>query len=220
MTWYYASLEDFKIKASFDYGEYEKLYADKRTEKVLSEVDKLAKKMKVKYALIGGLATYIHVKNPPEDYPDIDFQLYCDAKLGRKFLEALALRPKFELGQFAYEDQAVFGMFIYDDWVQVDIFTDIEDLEPRTTKRAAGVELNPVEYLIIEKMIRGNKSDVKSVLDLMAFSDYDKRLLHRLAKERHLTGAIGHLEYFSRRIAAGRVSSSGIKAIVDRIAQS
>lgn len=208
------------MNTSFDYGDYEKLYADKRTAKILGIVDKLAKDLGVKYALIGGLAAYIHVKNPPEDFPDIDFQLYCDGDDGWMFLNELAKKPKFLVGQIGREEESVFGMFLYDNWVQVDVFTDMEDLEPRNTNRLVDVEVNPVEYLIIEKMIRGNENDVKSVLDLLAFKDYDKRLLAQLARERHLTGAIGHLQYFARRIATGRVTPEGVKAIVKRIASS
>lgn len=204
----------------FDYGEYEKLYTDKRTSKIFDEVDQLAKKMKMKYALIGGLAAYIIIKNPPQDIPDVDFQIYADGVSGRRFIEALARRPKFDLGQFAFEKDASFGMFMYDDWVQVDVFTDLENLEPDKTNRFVNVEIEPVEYLIIEKMIRAKPDDVRSALDLLAYTDYDKRLLHQLARERHLTGVINHMEYFSRRIAAGRISDDGIKSIVKRISVS
>lgn len=204
-------------KTVFEYGEYEKLHADKRTAKVFDEVDRLANKMKVKYALIGGLAAYLIVKNPPQDIPDIDFQIYTDGLEGEKFIKALTRRPKFELGQSSFGSYASFGMFMYDDWVQVDVFTDLENLEPEKTNRFSNVEVEPVEYLIIDKMISAREHDVKVALDLLAYADYDKGLLHQMARERRLTGVINHMEYFARRIAAGRISGAGIAALVKRL---
>ena len=208
------------MKTVFDYGEYEKLFTDERTQKIFNEVDKISKKTEIKYSLIGGMAAYIRVKNPPDDFPDLDFQLFCRVSDGKKFIEAVSKRPKFELISAGFEDDATFGVLFYDEDIQVDIFTDMEQLKPAKTSRMANVELSPVEFLIIEKLIRSKASDIRSVLDLLAFEDYDKRVLYQMARERHLSGAIRHLEYFARRIVLGKISKSGIESVVKRLTDS
>lgn len=207
---------------AFDYGEYEKMYADKRTVTALEEIDKAAEAIGIEYALIGGLAAYLYMKNPPEDFPDIDIQVYADSARCEVLIDALARRPKFKLGHRDYaEDEfdAVFASFIYDKWVQVDIFNDMEQLQPTKTKRVKAVELEPVEYLVIEKLVRSNASDIKMVLDLLAYMDYDKRLLSKLAAERHLTGMVSHLRYFANKHSVGKLSQRAIDSIVKRLAQ-
>jgi hypothetical protein len=207
------------MSTAFNYGDYEKLYeklhADKRTWKALKCIDKAAKKLGIDYALIGGLAAYMHVKNPPEDYPDIDIQIYSDAENGERLIKAIAKYPKFHLLQFENSGVASFGVFIYDKEIQIDAFTDLEQADPTDTKRMQGVE--PVEYLVIEKLMRGKSHDIKVVLDLLAFMDYDKALLSQLSRERHLTGVVGHIQYFARMLRAGRLTDTALNNIVSRL---
>lgn len=206
------------MTTAFDYGEYEKLHADQRTWKALECIDKVSKKTGTAYRLIGGLAAYMHVKNPPEDFPDIDIQIQSDAAGGEEFIRAVEQCPKFDLFQFEDSGAAVFGMFLYDKEIQIDMFTDLEQEEPNRTKRMKRVEVEPVEYLVIEKLMRGKAHDIKVVLDLLAFTDYDKRLLSQLAREKHLTGQVGHLQYFARSLAAGRLTPTALKNVVKRLA--
>lgn len=203
---------------ALDYGRYDIFYGDPRTKKALSEIDGVAKKLDIQYALIGGLAAYLYSKNPPEDFPDIDILVYADLAGTMRVIKALSQRPKFEKGPVTVDGDVVFAMFRYDGYSQVDVFNDLDELMPKPTKRKKGVELEQVENLIIEKLIRPKATDVRMVLDLLAYVDYDKALLGQLARENHMTGMVNGLIYFSKNMAAGRMSKEGINAIVKRLA--
>ncbi len=205
------------MEEAFNYGRYDDLMSDPRTDKVMKAVDKLASKMKIEYDLIGGAAVYLHAKNPPDDYPDIDFLLYTTVAEAREFVERLAILPKFSFGSVEIAGGAVFGMVKYDGKIQVDILTDVE--EPRRhgkVRKIRGVSVEPVEYLIIEKMMRPRPSDVRAALDLLAYSDYDKTLLAQLAREKRMTGEIASLSYHAKNMAAGRLNKAGIQNVVNR----
>lgn len=203
---------------AFDYGRYDLLMADPGTKKVFKAVDALAKRMDIEYDLIGGIAVYLHSKNPPKDYPDIDFLLYTTVAEAREFVERLSEKSGFSFGSLDVIDGAVFGMLKYDKKIQVDILTDLE--EPKRhgpVKKVRGVSIEPVEYLIIEKMMRPRPADVRAALDLLAYMDYDKALLSRLAREKHMTGEIATLSYHAKNMAAGRLTEAGIKNVVNRL---
>ncbi len=204
---------------AFDYGRYDLLMSDPRTQKVFETVDKLAAKMEIEYDLIGGAAIYLHSKNPQPDYPDIDFILYTTVVDAKEFILALSKKPKFSYGDLEVIDGAsVFGMVMYDNKIQVDILTDME--EPKRhgkVKKIRGVSVEPVEYLIIEKIMRSRPADVRGALDLLAYMDYDKSLLGRLAREKRMTGEIHTLAHHAKRMAAGRLSKDGIENVVRRM---
>lgn len=203
---------------AFDYGRYDELMADPRTQKVFDAVDRLAVKMDIKYDVIGGVAVYLHSKNPPQDYPDVDFLLYTTVVDAREFVEKLSEKPKFSFGSIEVIEGALFGMVKYDKKIQVDILTDME--EPHRhgkVKKIRGISIEPVEYLIIEKMMRPRPADVRAALDLLAHMDYDKSLLARLAREKRMTGEIASLAYHARNMAAGRLSKAGIENVVKRM---
>lgn len=203
---------------AFDYGRYDLLMADPRTNKILKIVDDLAAKLKIDYDLIGGVAVYLHSRSNPQDYPDIDFLLYTTVPQARKLVDELAAKPKFFLGSVEMIDEAMFAMLKYDKAIQVDFLTDIEEPSKHPkSKTVRGVSVEPVEYLIIEKMMRARPSDVRSALDLLAHMDYDKSLLARLAREKHMTGEIANLTYHARNMAAGRLSQEGIQNVVKRL---
>lgn len=203
-------------KNALDDGEYERLANDPRTKRALAVIDVLAKKMNVTYGIIGGFAVYLQVNNPPEDFPDIDIIIYGDTATAKKFVEALASKSKFVL-RFSDHvgNEALFATFIYDSEIQIDILQDSTESKPKKTKRIKGSE---VESLIVEKLIRGSESDIKMVLDLMAFADYDKALLSQLGREWRCTGKINSLGYFARRLAVGILTKQGISNVAKRFA--
>ncbi len=204
---------------AFDYGRYDLLYADPRTHRVLDDVDGLAKKMRIKYALIGGLAAYIYKRNPPDDYPDIDFLIYDSAERAADLIWALLKKPKWS-DKFIDTDESdmIFAALFYDKEIQVDIFTSLDEKKKRPTVRKEKVELEMLEPLIVEKLIRGTQSDVRVALDLLAFCDYDRKLLSQIGREYRLTGMLADAGYWARRIKAGVVKPEGIAAVVKRLA--
>ncbi len=208
-----------KDEEAFDYGEYEKLYADPRAWKALTDIDKLAKKMKVKYALIGGGASFLHVKNPPEDYPDIDIIVYGEVSRAHDFIRSILEKKKYRARFVDVERDMVFAAVEYDGDIQIDIFTSIDESDPRTTKRINNVDVEPVEPLICEKLIRATPSDIRVALDLLAFSKYDRVLLSQIAREYRMTGMLNNAAYFARRLAAGVLSKSGVDNVVKRLSR-
>ena len=204
---------------AFNYGEYERLWSDKRTHKVLAIVEKTAKWARVEYIVVGGLAAYLHAKNPPEDYPDIDIRLQTKGTRAAAFVAALAKTKGFALRFADHDEDEVFSTFVYDGDIQVDVFTSSDtSASIAKPKRIANTWVEPVEPLIVEKLIRGSEADVRMALDLLAYCDYDKRMLAQIAREFRITGAIHHAAYFARRMAVGRISKAGLDAVVKRLA--
>ncbi len=211
---------------AFQYGAYKEFYDDPRTQKALKDIDALCKKMNVSYAIIGGIAAFIHVKNPPEDYPDIDVLIYSDASEAIRFIKAISKKPGYHL-KFMDVDEAedgrpemVFSTVILEKDIQIDIFTSRDENVIRETIRAEGVEIEMVEPLIIEKLIRSTEEDIRIVIDLLAYKDYNKKLLSQIAREYKSTGMLENATYWARRWAAGRLSEAGLNAVVKRIAKS
>ncbi len=205
---------------AFDYGEYARLAADPRTNEALAVLDTVAKKLRVKYSLIGGMAAYMHIKNPPEDFPDLDFVVHADALEAKEFVEALTVTDKrFRLRfmDMIDDDAAMFSTLIFDKDIQFDIFTSYDEQEPRKTDRMGGVDVSPVEPLIVEKIIRGRREDILMAVDLLAYTDYDKNLLSRIGAEYRITGALNTAAYWARRLAVGKLTREGLAAVVKRL---
>lgn len=200
---------------AFDYGEYEKFYADERVRAALVALDKLAKKLKVKYALIGGLGAYLYVNNPPQDEPDIDLLIY-DVPQARRYMRALLKVRGFQ-GNYEDHEDALFGSFQYEKEIQVDILTSFDENQPKKTNRLKGIDVEPIETLIVEKLIRGNASDVRIALDLLAYTDYNKRFLFELGQEYRLTPTLAKAAAFARKMNLGSVSKADIDAMVEAL---
>lgn len=209
---------------AFDYGAYAEFYDDPRTQKAMADIDALAKRLRVEYAVIGGVAAYIHTKNPPEDYPDLDVLILDDAKDAIRFVKTLTKKPKYHVKFIDIEEgddnapDMMFAAIIYDRDIQIDIFTS-SDAEVSKTVRKQGVELEMIEPLIVEKLIRGTEADIRIVIDLLAHSDYNKKLLSQIGREFNATGMLEQAAYWARRMAAGRLTKSGLDAVVRRLAK-
>lgn len=210
---------------AFDYGAYQEFYDDPRTQKALKEIDALSKKMKISYAIIGGIAAFIYVKNPPEDYPDIDVLIYNDASDAVRYINALSKKTGYHK-KFMDVDESedgrpemVFSTVLFEKDIQIDIFTSRDESEIRKTIRAEGIEIEMVEPLIVEKLIRGSEADIRIVIDLLSCKDYSKKLLSQIAREHNATGMLENATYWARRWSAGRLSKVGLDAVVKRIAK-
>lgn len=205
-------------KKAFDYGRYECLMSDPRTKAILKAVDLLSKKMGVGYTIIGGMAVCLYETNPPpDDMPDIDYVLFSTTVDAREFIETLSQRPRFSLLKLDLYDFGVFGSLRYDREIQVDLMTSLENQrKPPKSLRKMGADIEPVEHLIIEKLITSKPHDIAAVLDLLAYVDYDKALLGEMAREKNLFHELSSLEYHARTMAAGRLSDKGIAGIVRR----
>ncbi len=203
---------------AFDYGKYKEFLDDPRAQEALGLIDAAAKKTKVKYAIIGGVAAYLYKDNPPDDIPDIDVLVYDSALDAKRLFLDLRKRKHFE-GRIEIVDDQAFAMMLYKRDIQIDILTSSDEVKSRDTRRVHGVEIEPVEPLIIEKFIRGNESDIRVALDLLAYVDYDKKLLNQIAQQHRLTGDVKHAEYFAMRMAAGKASKQAIDAVVKRLVQ-
>jgi len=208
-----------KLRAgeSFDYGQYAELNKDKRTWQALRSVESLAKRHKIQYAVVGGFAAYLQSKNPLEDYPDIDILLYADYTAADEFLRLLSLLPKFKVFFVDNTEVGVFGSFLYDGDIQFDFFTSLDAAQPEKSDRIRGIAVEPVESLI---------ADIRMALDLLAYTDYDRRWLYVLADDYHISrkthpgqrrGTVGTAMHFARRLAAGKLSPEGLNNVVKRL---
>jgi len=206
-----------KRAAAYDYGEYERLARDPRTRRALAALNRACGSARVRYAVVGGYAAYLHTHNPPTDFPDIDVLLYADGREARAVVERLARTPGFNLLFAEVGDGAMFSTFEYDGAIQIDVFTSTDERVPRATRRIRNVSVEPVEPLIVEKLIRGTRSDVLMALDLLAYTDYDRRLLSELGRQYRMSGMLHTAAYFARRMAVGRLSKAGLESVAKRL---
>lgn len=207
------------MRTAFEYGEYDAFYADARTKKAMKDIDVLAKKMGISYALIGGMASYLNVKKNPEDFPDIDILVYSSVPDAKRFIKALAKKPKYHIEFIDDLEDAVFAGIYYDKDVQIDVFTSLDDQGEKKTHRIADIETELIEPLIIEKLIRSTEADIRIALDLLAFADYDRKMLTEIGREWRVTGVLQHAIYLSRRLKAGILTKSGLDSVVKRMAK-
>lgn len=204
---------------AFDYGEYEKFYADARVQRVLKTIDRLAHKMNIQYQIIGGLAAYMYRKNPPQDGPDIDIMILTKGRC-EAFAKALySASDKFRRAQWDVDGDDCFVTMIYDGEIQVDILTQTDKQNYRKPPRVSEMDLEPVEPLIVEKLVRGSVDDILVAIDLLAFMDYDKTLLSQIAREYLATGMLRQAEWAAHRWAAGRLTKAVLKNVAERISK-
>lgn len=209
---------------AFDYGRYDDFYADPRVKKILKDIDKMAISLSVEYRLVGGLSVYLHAKNPPEDFPDIDILIPAGPADAKRLANAVRGLPKYHrinvqetINNDTGEVDSLFASLLYDDAIQVDIFTSFDEPVGQTKRRMRGVDLKQVELLIVEKLITEKPADSRAVLDLLAYADYDKRLLATIVSEYRETGRLNYAMYWARRMATGRLTKEGIDAVVKRL---
>lgn len=204
----------------YDYGEYKALSKDPRFRKILRAINDTWTETKVPYFISGGLAVYLYLKNPPEDHPDIDV-LLGDASGGTTFIESLRKKPKFSLVLLdTGNDGHQFATFMYDGEIQIDILTDPETekylCERKPTVRSS-VRLEPVEPLIIEKIIRGTPSDIMMIMDLMAAGKYDRKILYQMAADYKSTGRLALIERTVRSYLRGHGTRADMRKVAERI---
>ncbi len=96
------------------------------------------------------------------------------------------------------------------------MFTSLDE-KARAPRRVSGHSVEPVEPLIVEKLIRGTREDVLMAIDLLAFVDHDKGLLSRIAQEYRATGMLQRAAWAARRWALGRLSKEGLASVVKQI---
>ncbi|MGD0088566.1 MAG: hypothetical protein ABSE73_01475 [Planctomycetota bacterium] len=204
------------MKTAFHYGEYERLAKDPRTQRILKAVERVARKLSVKYALVGGLATYLHTGKPPEDYPGIDILLYAPVAAADEFFKRLAGEPDFHFGSWEVTDDAsaVFATFFYDGAIQVDVFNAGNVARPRRTRRMMRAGLWPVEPLIVGYVISGTHDDLRMVLDLLAYTDFDRRLLFQIGWERGIVQKLAKADRFAWQMGLGKLTKRRIETWV------
>lgn len=201
-------------QAPFDDGEYERFYADPRTRAALVALDKLAKKMRIAYALIGGLAAYLYTNRPPRDEPDIDLMIY-DVDQARRYIRMLAKEPGFKNKLVDDQGDAVFAHFRFEQGIQIDILTSSNETEALKTTRINGVEIEPIETLIVEKLIRATDADVRMALDLLAHTDYNRARLCALGYEYQMMDTLVEAMAFAKLMSHG--CEAEVESMVDRL---
>lgn len=200
----------------FDYGEYEAFYADQRTLRALVGLDKLAKKLRIAYALIGGLAAYLYTDRPPHDEPDIDLMIY-DVEQARKYIRALAQEPGFKNNLFDDQGDAIFAHLRFERDIQIDILTSSNERKALKTTRIKGVEVEPIETLVVEKLIRATEADVRMALDLLACTAYNRASLLALGCGYQMTNTLFEAITFARAMSSGAASKADIEVMVNRL---
>lgn len=198
----------------FDYGQYRELFADKRTLEALSKIKSVAKRTKVRWYLVGGAAVYLLVKNPPQDYPDLDVLIDATKDKARALVSGLR-RSGFEKILYDESDVDVFSAMTWKG-IQLDLFTSREQPTGIRPIELGTILVEPAEHLIVEKLIRGTYEDLLMAMDLLCRVKIDKTILYDLAARHRLTGRIMVLLRLCLPYQQGRLVE--VKKLLKRIA--
>lgn len=202
----------------YDYGQYKELGSDKRFGRIVSSLNGVSRKTKVRYAVVGGWASFLHTMNPPGDYPDLDIMLDSDLSGGVRFVNALRREPKFRVILFDDSGSDMFSSLFYDEEIQLDVFTDQKTREfLRGGPRRRGLPLEPMEPLIAEKIVRGSRDDLLMAVDLLATGRYDQTLLHELARDMRASGQIRLMERIASAYVSGAFSKGQVLNAIRRM---
>src|SRR3990167_9125328 len=112
----------------YDYGQYEELFADKRSGEALQKLRIVSRETGIRHYLVGGGAAYLWSENPPEDEPDFDFFLDATAEEADRFVRKLTKRGFALVSRPSIEGDDAFFMLDYKG-VQFDLFTNQEQRE-------------------------------------------------------------------------------------------
>lgn len=204
----------------YDYGEYDRLFASSDLKRSLKTLNEVARRLRTRYWIIGGAAVYLHVKNPPEDMPDIDVLLDADKETGGRFVDALVASGfRTEMR----EEDAPGDMFAALRFrsVNFDIFTSQETRRTmRRTMTIRGQSVEAVEPLIVEKIIRASYEDVLMAVDLLANAPYDRRVLWEIARQYRAWGKLAFLEKIARSFNKGVWSADEVRRLARRFSKS
>ena len=201
----------------YNYGEYERLFRNKNLKKAFHIINRISKKLKIGYFIVGGSAVYLHIKNPPVDYPDIDIMLDTDKKRAEDF--AFELRKNdFRIISFepSWEDAFIRAEFKN---LGFEIFTSQEERKylwkPHIIKQ---LKVKPIEGLIIEKLIRESYPDTLMAIDLLASKKYNFNMLILLAKRyTGLTNKLLRLKWIADVYVKGIISKKKLQKYVKKI---
>ena len=201
---------------TYNYGEYARLFKNKNIKKAFQIINRISHRLKIDYYIVGGAAVYLHILNPPVDYPDIDILLKTDKRGARRF--ALALQKGgFKMISFdsPWEDAFLRTEFKN---LQFEIFTSHEEKYLGKPKILKGLKVKPIESLVVEKLIRSSYPDILMAIDLLASKRYNKSILRRLARQYLVTGRLTILMSLAKNYASGRVSYRRIQQYAKKIA--
>ncbi|MGH8474653.1 MAG: hypothetical protein ACRER2_02590 [Methylococcales bacterium] len=206
---------------AYDYSGYEELFSDPQVPRVLGAIKAVAKKLgKIRWYVVGGSATFLHTRNPPEDEPDIDILIDAPVERAKRFVMALLNRHGFSQVIYDASEKDIFATLQYGtNGIKLDLFTSHEQPRGLATVTRRGVPLEPVEYLIIEKLIRPRWEDILMVIDLLARAKPNLPVLYRIAEQHGPEIVKRLLDTRKLFIMSMRVSADRIKREAQRLAE-
>jgi hypothetical protein len=204
--------------AKYKNGDYEKLFKDKNISSAFRIINSVTKKLGFDYFIIGGAAVYLHIKNPPTDYPDIDIFLNTD-KYGARLFYLQITKKGFKGISFDEEWNDSFMRLKYKT-LDFEIFTSQEETQylnkPIIIK---GMKVKPIESLIIEKLIRSSYEDILMAIDLLTFKKYNKTILKSIARDYLVTGRLIFLINISSGYLKGKLKTKDIRKIAEKLSR-
>lgn len=191
----------------YDYGEYDKLFASRDLKRAMKLFCRVAARLKMRYWIVGGSAVYLHVQNPPRDMPDIDVMLDVGKAAGLQFISALS-ESGFDIDMVERDaPEDVFATLRYGS-IWLDVFTSQESRpDMKRTVKVRGLDVEPVEPLLVEKAIRASYEDILMAVDLLAYARYDVAILQQTARRYRVWGRLALLSKVARSYKKGVLSA-------------
>jgi hypothetical protein len=202
---------------TLNYGQYRKLFARPETPKVAKALNEVSAALGVKYVVVGGAAVFLYVGNPPIDQPDIDIMLDADANTGKVFVERL-VRRGFDVVFYDYDSPDDMFATVRYGAVEVDIFTSQESRAYAQNAHISNAwPLEPIEALIVEKIIRSSTADILMAIDLLSLGVHNKARLYSLAAQYLRSGKVRLLERVATDAASRKVSKTTLRKLAEQM---
>jgi hypothetical protein len=202
---------------ALNYGQYRKLFARPEMPKVAKALNEVSSALDIKYVVVGGAAVYLYVGNPPIDQPDIDIMLDADANTGKVFIERL-VRRGFDVVFYDYESPDDMFATVRYGAVEVDIFTSQESRAyTHNAHKSGGWPLEPIEALIVEKIVRSSTADILMAIDLLSLGIHDKPRLYSLSAQYLRTGKVRLLERVANSVASRKINKAALRRLAEQM---
>lgn len=186
------------MRTARDYGPYERLMRLPATRRLVRRLNAASREAAVPYLVVGGSAVYLHTRENPEDYPDLDAVIDATKAGAKRFIRALLRRGGIRAEKLAETETDLFYKAFCGD-VEADLFTEQED-RPNLgiPVLIRGVPVKRIEGLIAEKLSRFSYPDILMLFDLLRKA-HDRGMVRGFALR---INALGRLAVVQRMVAA------------------
>lgn len=197
----------------YDYGQYRELADDKRFSKFIALLNAVSTKVKVRYAISGGVASFLYSSNPPVDYPDVDVIVEGNAEEGERFLLELVRDRNIKVDFVEKTESDIFASLVYAKDILVDFLTmaEMQGFIFPPFGHKSGIALEGIESLVVGKIARGFIGDYLMAFDMLLHGRYKVSRLMSIARSMDVEGVLSLVLRLVSDRKRGRIGDEHLK---------